>query len=87
MNKEIWIETYQPRKNPDGTFEQFDVVEDLDFISSIEDKYVWTEIWDFDGERPWLVTGCVLDENGGLSWYVCDKPWESDQILVEWDED
>ncbi|CAN2187794.1 hypothetical protein MCELANE86_00470 [Candidatus Nanopelagicaceae bacterium] len=87
MNKEIWVETYQPRTNPDGTFKHFDVVEDLDFISSIEDEYVWTEIWDFDSERPWLVSGCVLDENGGLSWYVCDKAWEGDQILVEWDED
>jgi hypothetical protein len=88
MDKSEWMTMYQPRMDSEGGLFQFDVVEDLSMILEIGDEYIWTEIWDFDSERPWLISGCVLDENGGLSWYVCDKPWTGDQsLLVEWEED
>ena len=88
MDKNSWIQTYKPKLNVDGTLIQFDVIDDLEFVSGIANEFVWSEIWDFDSERPWLVSGCVLDENGGLSWYICEKPWEgSDLILIEWEED
>ena len=88
MDRNSWIQTYKPKLNVDGTLIQFDVLEDLEFISGMANEYVWSEIWDFDSERPWLVSGCVLDENGGLSWYLCEEPWVgSDLILIEWEED
>lgn len=88
MDKNSWVQTYKPKVNVDGTLIQFDVIDDLEFVSGIANEFVWSEIWDFDSERPWLVSGCVLDENGGLSWYICEKPWESsDLILIEWEED
>jgi hypothetical protein len=88
VDKNSWVQTYKPKVNVDGTLIQFDVIDDLEFVSGIANEFVWSEIWDFDSERPWLVSGCVLDENGGLSWYICEKPWESsDLILIEWEED
>jgi len=88
MTKDAWIKTYSPKVNQDGSLAQFDVLEDLEFISGMANEYVWSEIWDFDSERPWLVSGCVLDENGGLSWYLYEEPWVgSDLILIEWEED
>jgi hypothetical protein len=88
VDRNSWIQTYKPKLNVDGTLIQFDVIDDLEFVSGIANEFVWSEIWDFDSERPWLVSGCVLDENGGLSWYICEKPWESsDLILIEWEED
>ena len=88
MNKNDWIEIYQPILNVNGEPIQFDVLEDLEEISNIPEEFIWSEIWDFDSERPWLVSGQVLDENGGLSWYQCEVPWVgSEQILIEWEED
>jgi len=88
MNRDEWIAAYEPKTNGFGELIRYDVVEDIDFVTSQPESYVWTEIWDFDSERPWLVGGCVLDENGGLSWYVCNKPWSADQLdPVEWNEE
>jgi hypothetical protein len=82
------MQTYKPRFDLGGELIQFNVIDDLEFISGISNEFIWSEIWDFDSERPWLVSGCVLDENGGLSWYLCDEPWVgSDLILIEWEED
>ena len=88
MDKDEWVARYNPLRDSSGEFVTYDVVEDLDFIQSQDEKKVWTEIWDFDSEQPFLVGGCVLDENGGISWYLCNEPWSEDDLdVVEWEED
>lgn len=87
MNKAEWVLEYNPKLDSNGNLIQFDVVDDIDFISSLDESLVWTEIWDFDSERPWLIPGCTQDEDGGISWYVCNKPWVDNGIVIEWEED
>lgn len=88
MDKQEWTIKYQPILDANGNLVSYDVVEDLDFIKSQDENLVWTEMWDFDSEQPYLVGGCVLDENGGIAWYLCRKPWsESDLDVVQWEED
>lgn len=87
MDKDEWILRYRPLLHPDGEFVTYDVVEDLKLIETQDEKKIWTEIWDFDSEQPFLVGGIVLDENGGILWYVCENSWSEDDLdIVEWEE-
>jgi hypothetical protein len=88
MNKADWIMKYRPLVNKSGELISYDVVEDLEFIGQQDSNKVWTEMWDFDSETPFLVAGCVLDEDGGLAWYLCNLAWvEDDWDVVQWVED
>ncbi len=87
LDKSEWIARYNPLRDSSGEFITYDVVEDLEFINGQDQENIWTEIWDFDSEKPFLVAGCVLDENGGILWYLCKEPWsEEDMNVVEWEE-
>ena len=78
---------YEPLVDENGNPISYDVVEDLAFITDQNENLVWTEMWDFDSNQPYLVGGCVLDQNGGLAWYLCKKPWlESGLDVVQWGE-
>lgn len=88
MDRTEWIATYEPLIDRSGNLISYDVVEDLEFIKSQNENLVWTEMWDFDSEQPYLFGGCILDEDGGITWYLCKKPWsESNVNIVEWTED
>ena len=87
-----WVATYYPMSDPDGNLIYYDVVEDVSFIESLDECLVWTEIWNFDSELPLLYPGVIADENGGLRWFVCNKPWSgnSGDLIVfleieDWD--
>jgi hypothetical protein len=88
MDKAEWIEKYEPLVDQSGQLISFDVVDDLEFINQQDANKIWTEMWDFDSESPFLVAGCVLDENGGMAWYLCNQAWlEDDWDVVQWEED
>ena len=88
MKKEEWIQKYEPHRDASGNVVIYDIIENLDFIQSQKEENIWTEIFDFDSDQSILVGGVILDEDGGLTFYVCDKPWSKGEIdIVEWDED
>ena len=88
MNKSDWIEKYKPHKDKAGAVMVYDILEDLEFIKTQDEKKVWTEIFDFDLDQTLLVGGIVLDKDGGIAFYLTEIPWsDSNQEIVEWDMD
>lgn len=88
MDKKEWIETYKPKVDAEGNLITYDVVDDLDFIQSQDEKYVWSEIWDFDTDSPLLTSGLILDEDGASIWYLCEVPVpEGLPVVLEWEDE
>jgi hypothetical protein len=86
MDKQQWIDTYKPKQNQAGELIAFDVVKDLDFIKSQDERFVWSEIWDYDSDSPLLASGLTLDEDGAGVWYVCEVPVEQGlPIVFDWE--
>ena len=84
MDRNEWIEAYQPERDAQGNLIAYDVVEDIAFIERQDQSQIWTEVWNFDSELPLLVRGCVSDEDGGLRWFICKNPavGEHEDLIV-----
>lgn len=72
-----WIEQYKPIQNPKNnygeefTFSSFETYgEELDFVRSHDDKFIWTEV-DGDG-GTYIISGYSLVNR--INYYICEVP-------------
>lgn len=86
MTWEAWEEKYKPvnnhftaKKYPDNPEQSFETYgEELDYIRSLDPRYVWTEI---QGDSSMLLVAGVAFVNR-LSYYVCEEAWLTGDEMV-----
>jgi hypothetical protein len=75
-----WRKKYRPKLNPADGMDCYTPGEE-EIVLEFEDSYIWSEIWDWDAQTPLMVSGFVSEEDGAISWYVCEIPWQGEQQL------
>jgi hypothetical protein len=82
-----WRKKYRPTINPSNGYDSYSPGEE-EIVLKNPVQNIWTEIWDWEEEAPLLASGFFTEEQGAISWYICEVPWEGDaQLLAEKAED
>ena len=81
MTESEWSTKYRPIKNhlvKDDTTSFETYGEELDFVASKDEQYIWTEM---DGdEGVYIVNGYFLVNR--IQYYVCELPWENNESII-----
>lgn len=67
-----WTDKYKP----------IECIAEEELAIEVDEKYIWTEKWDWDNDRPFLVSGFLGEDHDAVSWYRCEVPWEGDEQLI-----
>ena len=82
-----WRSKFRPTQNPANGYDCYTPGEE-EVVLKFPNEKIWTELWDWDEETPLLASGFFTEDQGAISWYVCEVPWEgSEQLLAEKAED
>lgn len=82
-----WRAKYRPSINPSNGYDCY-MPGDEEKVLKNPEVNIWTEIWDWDENSPLMASGFLTEEQGAISWYVCEVPWEGDdQLFAEKSED
>jgi hypothetical protein len=76
-----WRKKFRPKLNPTTGFDCYTPGEE-DIVLENDDTFIWTEAWDWDSNIPYMSSGFMTEEDGAISWYVCEIPWEGDVLLI-----
>ena len=76
-----WREVFKPLKNPfeaDSIRFQTENAEQEQYLSAQPDNTVWTQLWDWDDEKPLVVSGLNLfgpKSRDVMAYFVTEVPW------------
>ena len=76
-----WRAKYRPKMNPSDGSDCYAPGEE-DVVLENPEVNIWTEIWDWDENTPLMTSGFITEDQGAISWYICEIPWEGDAPLT-----
>lgn len=85
--EEEWRAKYRPKTSLPNGYNNYSPGEEETVLKNPVQN-IWSEIWDWDNETPLMASGFFTEEQGAISWYICEVPWEGEsQLLAEKAED
>ena len=82
-----WRQKYKPTVNPTDGSDCY-VPGEEEIVLTYEEQFIWTEIWDWDANTPLMVSGFLSEEEGAISWYICEVARNLDlELSAEKSED
>jgi hypothetical protein len=85
ITRDEWFDQFKPILNPlDPTRNSFGpAVKEIELLSQYAPQRVWSQLWDFYGERHALVPGMYPPQGSEEDiYFVTENPWDRANIQV-----